>query len=171
MTLRWIGKTSLVLGILSFVRIVTEMLFYWGRWDLRDLQALVLFETGVATLWSLTGLCLLSGSPWGLRVAGVATGCAAARTIISVLMLGPGLVQGFWYHREDLDPFQIWSAAGSRLFHYGIELVFWPVVLFTILKASANLRPRDAVLSTGTTFSATGVVAALIQAAILAGLR
>lgn len=171
MTLRWTGKASLVLGIVSFVRIVTEMLFTWSRWELRDLQALVCFDTAVATLWSVTGLCLLSGTPWGLQIAALATGCAAARTVISVLMLGPSLVQGSWFHRDDLQPSQIWSAAGSRLFHYGIELVFWPIVLFTLLKASANLRPRDAVLSTGTTFSAIGVVAALIQAAILAGLR
>jgi len=100
----------------------------------------------------------------------MAAGAAAARTILSMMLLGPLLGRSLWDRKDDPEFDRILAGAGSRFLHYGIEFLYWPVVLFVLLKLSpvqTLRRPGDPELSTGASFAAAGVIAALVDAALL----
>ena len=163
------GKANIVLGYVSLVRLITEVQFFWTVTDRSKLFAFAAFDAAVGALWVLSGLCLVSREP-SLMITAMAAGAAAARTILSGMLLGPRLAESVWKLRDDPEFLQALAAAGSRVLHYGIEFVYWPVVLFQILKACEAPRPRwqpDPAVSTGSAFGAACLIAGVLEAALL----
>ena len=167
--LEWIAKANIVLGVVSIVRLIIEIQFFWSTRNLSRHAEFAAFDLAVGSLWVASGLCLLSRHTSGLAVAAIAAGMAAARSLISVMLLGPGIAQGLWQHRNDPAILAGIAFVGSRLLHYAIELVYWPFVLFLVLKASERQprSPGDPELRTGIAFAISGCIAAMIEGSLI----
>jgi hypothetical protein len=50
MRLVWMGKANIVLGTVSLVRLITEVLFFWTATDRSKLVALAAFDAAVGAL-------------------------------------------------------------------------------------------------------------------------
>src|SRR6185436_13145257 len=120
------------------------------------------FDAMVAALWSASGLCLLFRRSWGLEWTAVSAGAAAARTILSIV---PLLSVTRWTVEDDSP-----SAMGARFLHYGLEFLYWPVVVFLLIKV-CEAPPRgwrvDLGVWTGLVFAASVLITALLQVTIL----
>lgn len=173
MPLESIGTASLVFGILSLARHVTNAVCFAEALPMAHPSMFVWFDGTVATLWILSGLSLRSRAP-NLRSSAMAAGVAAARTILSALLLGPDLIRAVLKRKDHTDFVPDLCAAASQVLHYGIEFLAWPVVIFAVFKACDAPRPRwqpDRGLSTGLAFAGAAVIGAIFQAALLAPSR
>ena len=161
----------MVLGVLSLTRLFIEVLVHAVPND--RMCAFLLFDLTVAAFWIAGGWFLLQRAECALTLTAIAAGGAAARTIICLMHLVPRLTKVAWDAREDTDFVNLLAAVTSRVLHYGIEFIYWPIVLFFILKASETRRSRwqpDPEKLTGTAFAVAGVIGAFVELVILAPL-
>src|SRR5215831_4733938 len=171
--LDWIARGNIVVGAVSLLRLMTEMQLFWTRQDWAELPACAVFDALVGSLWIAGGLLLKSRHSASLQVVALSAGAAAARTIISVMLFSPRLLWKLWKAQNDPEFLQVLGAVGSRFLHYGIEFVYWPIVLFAVLKASQARHPwqeHDPELSTGVAFAAAGSIGAVVEVMLIASL-
>src|SRR5688572_15007731 len=128
MTPRWMGRTNIVLGGVSLTRLFIEVLAHSIPND--RMFVFLLFDMTVAVFWVAGGWSLLQRRESGLTLTAIAAGDAAARTIICLMRLVPRLAMVAWEAQEDPGFVHLLATVTSRVLHYGIEFLYWPVVLF-----------------------------------------
>jgi hypothetical protein len=160
--LTWLGWTNIAFGVASLARVIVEIVTF-GSWFFESrITVLFSFDAMEATLWIASGICLLFRKSWGFEWTAISAGAAAARTILSIV---PLLSVTRWALDDDSP-----SAMGARFLHYGLEFLYWPVVLFQVFRV-CEAPPRawraDLGIWTGLIFAASVLLTALLQVTIL----
>jgi hypothetical protein len=173
MALKGIGTANIVFGLLSLARLVTDALWFDETRHRAHLSTFATFDATVATLWILSGLCLRARNP-DLMIAAMVAGVAAARSLLCLLIVGPVLLEVIKMGQDHWEFLPRLGVVSSQLLHHGIELLYWPVVLFWVGKACDAPRPRwqpHPGLPTSLSFAGAAVIGAIFQAALLAPAR
>jgi hypothetical protein len=164
LTTRELGWSNIVFGMFSLIRLTAEPHFR---------VQVVLFDASVATLWLLSGKCLLSSDPaW--MITAMAAGASAARSMISGTVVGMRMADSLWNIRDTAMVPQAVADSAARFLSYGVEFLYWPFVVLVMLKAFDAPRPRgqpDPGNSSCLAFAGAAVLGMIVQAALLGPLR